>query len=147
MAGLTDLISGIFNTIGDQAVKLRTAITGHDPASDAALAQAALDLEKLQTQGTQAIAAAQTQVNVAEANVTGSPAFRLFVAGWRPFIGWICGFAFTIQYVIQPVGVWAGAHWQVIDMSVPTQVVLGMLGLGTGVARTVEKIAGASGNH
>src|SRR6478735_7205187 len=35
------------------------------------------------------VAAAQSATNTAEA-ATG----KIFLAGWRPFIGWICGFGF-----------------------------------------------------
>jgi hypothetical protein len=40
---------------------------------------------------------AQLAVNQAEA---GSQ--NVFVAGWRPFVGWACGFAFVYAYIVQP---------------------------------------------
>ena len=46
----------------------------------------------------QAPAAAQVQVDIAEAN-SGS----LFVAGWRPAVGWICALALGWGYIIAPV--------------------------------------------
>lgn len=45
---------------------------------------------------------AQTTVNAAEAANS-----NVFVAGWRPFIGWTCGIAFAFIYVIGPLITWA----------------------------------------
>ena len=98
MSIITDAIGSLISSLGDQAIKVRTAITGKDPVADAALQQAAIALESLKEQGAQAMAAAQAQIDTAETNVTGSAFFKFFVAGWRPFIGWICGLAFTLQY-------------------------------------------------
>ena len=38
----------------------------------------------------------QTKINLAEASHR-----TLFVAGWRPFIGWICGFALAYNFVVR----------------------------------------------
>ena len=44
---------------------------------------------------------AQTDVNAIEAaNVS------VFVSGWRPFIGWVCGIALAYQYVAAPLVMW-----------------------------------------
>lgn len=77
-----------------------------------------------------AIAAAQSSTNTAEAS---NPS--VFVAGWRPAIGWVCvaGFTYTI---LQP-----GLHLPPIDTNVMITILSGMLGLGT--MRTAEKLAGA----
>jgi hypothetical protein len=74
-----------------------------------------------------AIAAAQSATNTAEAS---NPS--VFVAGWRPAIGWVCvaGFLYTI---LQP-----GLHLPAIDTNVMITILSGMLGLGT--MRTAEKI-------
>ena len=40
----------------------------------------------------------QLEINKAEAS-SGS----LFKGGWRPFIGWVCGFAFAYHFVLQPL--------------------------------------------
>ena len=42
--------------------------------------------------------AAQTQIDQAEAQNK-----NLFVAGWRPFIGWVCGVAFAYHFIVQPL--------------------------------------------
>ena len=67
----------------------------------------------------------------------------IFVAGWRPFIGWTCGFALAYTYVIQPMASFilgqTGYLIQLpeVDMTLMMPVLLGMLGLGG--LRTFEK--------
>ena len=61
----------------------------------------------------------------------------LFVAGWRPAIGWICGLALLYSTIVSPIlGIWFTVP--AVDTSLLTTVLMGMLGLGT--LRTVEKI-------
>ena len=54
-------------------------------------------------------AMAQVDVNKSEAQHRS-----IFVAGWRPFIGWICGIALAYHFVVSPiilfVAGWAGAE-------------------------------------
>tara|TARA_R100000951_G_scaffold114037_1_gene117398 strand:- start:461 stop:847 length:387 start_codon:yes stop_codon:yes gene_type:complete len=79
---------------------------------------------------------AQIEVNKAEAAHKS-----LFVAGWRPAIGWICGFALLYSTIISPViGIWVEVPE--IDTSLLTSTMLGMLGLGA--MRTFEKAKGVS---
>lgn len=88
---------------------------------------------------------AQVQVNLAEANNKS-----LFVAGWRPAVGWACAAAFTYTYVVQPLleFVLTAAGHRVdlpgVDIGGMMPVLLGMLGLGA--MRSYEKLQGkASG--
>jgi len=75
---------------------------------------------------------AQIEVNKVEAAHKS-----LFVAGWRPAIGWICGLALLYSTIISPIlGIWVTVPE--VDTSLLTTVLMGMLGLGT--LRTVEKI-------
>lgn len=68
----------------------------------------------------------------------------LFVSGWRPFIGWVCGVAFAYHFVMQPLLAFiltnAGqtAILPEFDMDALFTVLMGMLGLGG--LRTLEKI-------
>ncbi|MFA6972674.1 MAG: holin family protein [Gallionella sp.] len=81
----------------------------------------------------------QIEVNAVEASSTS-----LFVSGWRPFVGWVCGFAFAYNYVFMPFIVWAVMCFKpdvpampTLDMGELTTLLFGMLGLG--VMRTYEK--------
>ena len=103
---------------------------------------------------------AQLEVNKQEAAHKS-----LFVAGWRPWIGWACGIAFTMNYVLFPMANMVLSIMQVmvpqqidqgdqmielmvllqiqpLDMSVMMPVLMGMLGLGT--MRSVEKTKGVA---
>lgn len=62
---------------------------------------------------------------------------RLFVSGWRPFVGWICGIALLYVSLIEPifrfisvVGFDYHGNFPVIDTTITGQVLGGMLGLG-----------------
>ena len=85
----------------------------------------------------------QTQVNQVEAQNS-----NLFVSGWRPFIGWVCGCAFAYHFIVQPLLAFAIANngGKVIlpdfDIQELTTVLMGMLGLGS--LRTIEKIKNAN---
>ena len=86
---------------------------------------------------------AQLEINKAEA------AHRsIFVAGWRPFIGWTCGLALAWTYVGVPIAQFILAQTghlidlPALDMSQMMPVLMGMLGLGG--LRTFEKFKGVS---
>lgn len=68
---------------------------------------------------------------------------RLFVAGWRPFLGWICGMALLARYFVVPILAWISSikGWPAppeLDWSDLMPLMFGMLGLGA--MRTVEKV-------
>ncbi len=73
----------------------------------------------------------------------------IFVAGWRPGIGWICGVALGWNYIIQPIISWVAFIQGVdlveaprLDTGELTTILLGMLGLGG--LRTYEKRLGVA---
>ena len=78
----------------------------------------------------------QTKINEIEAGHR-----TLFVAGWRPFIGWICGVALAYNFVIRDLFIWITKTADAppaLQMEHLMTVLLGMLGLGG--LRTFEKI-------
>ena len=88
---------------------------------------------------------AQIDVNKVEAS-SGS----LFVAGWRPFAGWVGGFGLAYSVILQPFGSWLAringylGDFPVIDNQLLLYVLGGMLGLGD--QRTHEKVKGIATN-
>jgi hypothetical protein len=79
---------------------------------------------------------AQIEVNKVEAAHKS-----LFVAGWRPACGWVCISALAYSTIISPIlGIWFTVP--VVDTSLLTTVLMGMLGLGA--MRTFEKTKGVS---
>jgi hypothetical protein len=90
---------------------------------------------------------AQVEIDKAQIKVNETEAAQsnLLVAGWRPFIGWVCGIAFAWQYLLCPVLSFLlaaiGHPLTVVpelglDAMLP--VLMGMLGLGG--LRTYEKV-------
>lgn len=67
----------------------------------------------------------------------------VFVAGWRPFIGWVCGVGLANTFLVNPWLQWAtGRAGPALPNDVLLELVLGLLGLG--ILRTVEKVSGAA---
>lgn len=111
-----------------------------DPTQAAA---AKLELIKLQQSGELAQITGQININTEEAKSSS-----LFVSGWRPFIGWVCGSGCAWNWVGLPVSTFvmtAVGHPVVLrpaDLSEMMPLLVGMLGIGT--LRTVEKIRGVA---
>jgi hypothetical protein len=88
---------------------------------------------------------AQTEINKVESGHRS-----IFVAGWRPFIGWVCGTSlglyFIPQFVLGAI-LWVRVSWDAqeiqaypVDASALFELVLAMLGMSG--LRMIEKIAG-----
>ena len=68
-----------------------------------------------------------------------------FVAGWRPFIGWICGSGLLYQFLIYPILIAFAPHIVQLDMGTLLSLLGGLLGLGA--MRTAEKMNNSEGNR
>ena len=85
----------------------------------------------------------QMEVNKAEAANAS-----MFVAGWRPFVGWVCGLAFAYHFIVQPFIMFVCALFDravilpAFDMDSLFSVLMGMLGLGA--MRSWEKGKGVT---
>ena len=84
----------------------------------------------------------------AETNKVEAGHRSLFVAGWRPFIGWSCGFALAYTYVLQPILTFGLAQagylidLPAVNLGEMMPVLMGLLGLGG--LRSWEKVKGVS---
>lgn len=81
----------------------------------------------------------QIDVNIKEAQHKS-----IFVAGWRPYIGWICGTAIGYNFILQPFLLLIFSAFK-IELELPElkieqliSILLAMLGMWTN--RTYEKI-------
>lgn len=99
-----------------------------DPAQAAA---AKLELLKLEREGDLQVMTAQMDINKIEAQST-----NVFVSGWRPFIGWVCGISLTYAAIIEPLSRFLAkvvfdyaGEFPVIDTTLTLQILLGLLGL------------------
>lgn len=128
------LIGPIIETVGKVSDDLFT--------SDEEMAKAELDAYVAETDRM----AGQTEINKVEAAHSS-----LFVAGWRPAIGWCGALAMFYQFIAYPLMVWGwhamqAAGWISIGLVEPPMldtdalwvIITGILGLGA--ARTVEKV-------
>lgn len=93
----------------------------------------------------------QNEINKIEASHRS-----VFVAGWRPFIGWVCGSALAYNFIFRDLLVWLMYVYgqpcvgeqlvgctplpPALQMAELMSVLMGLLGLGT--LRTFEKIKG-----
>ena len=78
----------------------------------------------------------QSEINKMEAQHR-----TVFVAGWRPAIGWVCAFALAYNFVLRDLLIWFLGQEQVppaLQMEHLMTVLIGMLGLGG--MRTFEKL-------
>lgn len=118
-------------------VKEAGAIFDNLFTSDEERAKAQIALKELE----QRLPLAQLAVNTQEAQHRS-----IFVAGWRPFIGWICGIGLLYDFLLRPLtngfltifkiqGAMPG-----LDTAALISLLLGMLGLGG--LRTYEKFKG-----
>jgi hypothetical protein len=90
---------------------------------------------------------AQINIEQIKTNQVEAGSRSLWVAGWRPFIGWVCGIAMAWHFVGVPVitfiCAWSGVTippLPIFDMSSLMTVLMGLLGLGG--MRTFEKMKG-----
>lgn len=96
-------------------------------------------LEQLKQSGDLAVMDAQVKLLLAqiEVNKIEAQSASLFVSGWRPFAGWIGGFAFAYSAILEPVARFVAkvcydyqGNFPEINTELTIQVLLGMLGLG-----------------
>jgi hypothetical protein len=93
-------------------------------------------------------ALAQSDLSQLEVNREEARSGRLFIAGWRPFIGWVCGIALLYTYLAAPLASYVGFVSGHPIPKLPTlddklfELMLGMLGMAG--LRSVEKIKGAA---
>ena len=115
-------------------------------------ADAKLKLIELQQTGELAQLAADTDLSKGQLEINKIEAgnARLFVAGWRPFIGWVCGAAFAYNLILQPFMVFAfltsgntlPSDLPALDSDLLGWALGGMLGLGS--MRSFDKLKGTS---
>jgi len=113
-----------------------------DPKVKADLQMKLADLADKEAQREHDEMMGQIQTNTEEAKSS-----RLFVAGWRPAIGWVCAVATGYSYVLYPMTSWVAAvlfHYHGdfphLDINELMPLTMGMLGFGG--LRTYEKVKG-----
>ena len=127
LSGLTPIVNKVLDLIPDPNAKAR--------------AEAEMQAELLKYAAEQS--AQQSEVNKVEAANS-----NVFVAGWRPAIGWTCALAFMFMYVVAPLATWVAAFFNHLvpipqfDTNALMSLTTGMLGLGA--MRSFDKKQGTS---
>ena len=105
-------------------------------------AKLAHDLATMAERHAQELAKGQIDINKEEAKSR-----NIFIAGWRPFVGWTCGLALFWHFLGLPVTLFITGWFNLqhpplpeFDMNSLMTVLLGMLGLGG--MRSFEKFKG-----
>jgi hypothetical protein len=128
---LAGLFGGGLSGVGSFAKDMREVFKGKE-----------LDPEK-QLEAATKIIEMQARINEVEAGHRS-----IFVAGWRPFIGWICGIALLYASIIEPLLRFIASQkgyigsFPELDTTITMQVLLGILGLAG--FRTWEKKEGVT---
>lgn len=135
-----ETVKGIGEGISTLAGGIRSAITGELSAEKRA------ELEAMAIKADQLYQQSQTEINKIEAQHPS-----IFVAGWRPFIGWVCGSALAFNFIINPFIIWISEFINkdlnppMLNMKELYPLIIALLGLG--VYRTYEKRKGVQGKH
>jgi hypothetical protein len=97
------------------------------------------NLEALKQSGNLAKLDAHVKIILAQLNINANEAKHksVFVAGWRPFIGWTGGAAMAYQFILYPILLWVIAFAYpevtappVLETGALFSIVTGMLGVG-----------------
>ena len=109
----------------------------------AAAVKAKLEMEARLLEAATTQASQQAEINKVEASHQS-----IFVSGWRPYIGWVCGMAIAWAFLLAPMLSWLLPVVGVVAVVPPLQteflleLVFAMLGLGG--LRTFEKLKGVA---
>lgn len=111
-----------------------------------AKAEALQKLEELHQNGELAVIAGQVEINKIEAASS-----NVFIAGWRPAIGWVLAAGLAVMLVVGPLMAWGSAlALRPIDQpKMPTEVIMALTTslLGLSGMRTWEKFKGVEKNR
>lgn len=106
--------------------------------------KAAAEKAKLEMAATLQSQDFQIQLEQIKVNIEEAKSASFFVAGWRPFVGWVCGFGLAYAAIILPMAEFTAkvifgykGAFPVIDWAILSNVLFGMLGLAG--MRTYEK--------
>lgn len=127
---------------------LSTALPMLDKLLDRIPDPAARERAQLEMQGELLKALVTESQGQSETNKVEAAHQSLFVAGWRPAIGWVCAAGFGWTFVGLPVMTWLMAligvttALPVIDSSILMELTFGMLGMGA--LRSFDKWKGSN---
>ena len=130
LLGIPDVggtVKDVADGVGGLATSIRSAITGELPPKIRG------EIEKVATDAEALAMKTQGEVTKLEAQSKS-----LFIAGWRPAIGWICVSGLGLHFIIFPILKWiTDVDPPPIEVGALMSLVAALLGLGG--LRTYEK--------
>lgn len=133
-------VKDISDGVGGLATSLRSAITGELPPKVRG------EIEKVATEAEALAMKTQGEVTKIEAQSK-----NLFIAGWRPSIGWICSSGLALHFIVFPLLRWfttmIGHPVETPQIEAAALISLVMALLGLGGMRSYEKSKGVHGKH
>jgi hypothetical protein len=140
---IKDIIDGVFGSVGDIVSEV---VVDKDKRNEINANLERLRVETLDKADERAHEEIMGQLEINKTEATHS---SIFVAGWRPFVGWVSGIGLGYGVIIEPLASWFArviidyqGPFPEIDPTLLIFALGGMLGIGT--MRTVEKIKGVS---
>ncbi len=99
------------------------------------------DEERLKAEAVLKRIAQQPAILNLELNKIEAQHKSVFVAGWRPFLGWVCGVGLLFAFIVNPLlERFVGGAPIAVPTDIMMELVIAMLGLAG--LRTVEKLQG-----
>jgi hypothetical protein len=99
------------------------------------------DDERLAREEVMARLAQQPGLAQVELNKVEAQHRSVFVAGWRPAIGWVCAASLCFPFILNPcIQWWTGDPGPELPLDFLGELIFALLGLG--VLRTAEKFGG-----
>ena len=138
--GLSDFLGGGILKVGAEIID--SVHTSDEERLKVQAVLKKLDLEEMQI--LDRVFERQSEINLMEAKHKS-----IFVAGWRPFIGWVCGVALAWNFIVADFVSWTaelvGAEFTPPDlMGTGELLALTTSLLGLGAARSWEKFKGVA---
>jgi hypothetical protein len=121
------LIDFSLKDVDSMITGFREAITGEKIKDPVEMAKIEMQLQSLEN----ALLSGQLEINKVEAQHP-----NIFIAGWRPFVGWVGGIGLAYIAFIEPIMRFVAmlndytGTFPVIDTNITMQVLLAMLGIG-----------------
>ena len=103
------------------------------------------DEERMSAAQLKAVLLAKPHLMQSEINKVEAGHKSIFVAGWRPFIGWVCGFGLFSAFLVGPLLSYFGIPIPAFPMDHMMSLVYALLGLGG--MRTYEKLKKINKEH
>ncbi|MBL0691901.1 MAG: hypothetical protein JJV97_06180 [SAR324 cluster bacterium] len=139
---LISLIGGVYGALGEASKVIDGFVTTSDEKHE-------FKIELMQAANAHQLAmaklVAQNSLSQINTNQTEAKHANLFVAGWRPAVGWLAVITFGYSTLIYPFLVLIWPNLPAVSSDILLNLLFGLLGLGG--MRTYEKLKNVTQRH